>query len=76
MSIFESKFNYKVLYFNRKFQSKNRLKIQFFNNVSYVGQTKRQLKTRVKEHKSNKKLDPNKLSVISEHINLFNHSLI
>jgi len=37
-------------------------------DASYVGQTKRQLKTRVKKHKSNKKLDPNKPSVVSEHI--------
>jgi len=43
-------------------------------DASYVGQTKRQLKTRLKEHKSNVKLDSNKLSVISEHINLFNHT--
>jgi len=43
-------------------------------DASYIGQTKRQLKTRIKEHKSNIKLDPNKISVISEHINSFNHS--
>lgn len=44
-------------------------------DASYVGQTKRQLKTRVKEHKSNTKLDSNKPFVISEHIISFNHSI-
>jgi len=43
-------------------------------DASYVGQTKRQLKTRIKEHKSNIKLDPNKYSVVSKHIKSFNYS--
>jgi len=42
--------------------------------ASYVGQTKRQLKTRLKEHKNNVKLDQSKHSVISEHIIKYNHS--
>jgi len=42
--------------------------------VIYVGQTKRQLKTVVKEHKNNIKQDPSKHSVISEHIIKYNHS--
>jgi len=42
--------------------------------ASYVGQTKRQLKTRIKEHKNNIKLDQSKHSVITEHITKFNHS--
>jgi hypothetical protein len=36
-------------------------------NASYVGQTKRKLKTRIKEHMNNIKLDTPKLSAISEH---------
>jgi len=43
-------------------------------DVSYVGQTKRQLLTRVKEYISNIRLDPIKHSVVSEHIITFNHS--
>jgi len=43
-------------------------------DATYVGQTKRQLRTRVREHKSNIKSDPSKHSVISEHIVKFNHS--
>jgi len=43
-------------------------------NTTYVGQTKRQLKTRVKEHVNNIRLDPSKHSVISEHITNFNHN--
>jgi len=42
--------------------------------ASYVGQTKRQLKTRLKEHRNNLKLDQSKHSVISEHITKYNHS--
>jgi len=42
--------------------------------ATYVGQTKRQLKTRLKEHKNNIKLDQSKHSVISEHIIKYNHS--
>jgi len=43
--------------------------------ATYVGQTKRQLRTRIKEHKNNIKLDQSKHSVISEHIIKFNHSI-
>jgi len=43
-------------------------------DATYVGQTKRQLRTRIKEHKNNIKLDQSKLCVISEHIIKFNHS--
>lgn len=43
-------------------------------DASYVGQTKRRLRTRIKKPESNKKLDPNKQSVVSEHISKFNHS--
>jgi len=39
-----------------------------------VGQSKRQLGTRLKEHKNNLKLDQSKHSVISEHIIKYNHS--
>jgi len=42
--------------------------------ATYVGQTKRQLKTRLREHKNNLKLDQSKHSVISEHITKYNHS--
>jgi len=37
-------------------------------------QTKRQLRTKVKEHKNNIKQDYSKHSVISEHIIKYNHS--
>jgi len=37
-------------------------------DASYVGQTKRQLKTRIKEHKNNINGNINRFSVISEHI--------
>ncbi|XP_077273242.1 uncharacterized protein LOC143903487 [Temnothorax americanus] len=43
-------------------------------DASYVGQTKRQLKTRINEHKNNYKLDPSRHSVITEHILNLNHS--
>jgi len=43
-------------------------------DASYVGQTKRQLSTRVKEHKYNIRLDPSKHSVISQHILQTNHT--
>jgi len=42
--------------------------------ATYVGQTKRQLKTRLKEHKINIKSDQSKHSVISEHIMKYNHT--
>ncbi|KAG5313537.1 MOS1T transposase, partial [Pseudoatta argentina] len=37
-------------------------------DVSYVGQTKRQLQIRIKEHRNNIKLDQSKHSVITKHI--------
>jgi len=43
-------------------------------NASYVGQTKRQVKTRIKEHKNNSKLISSKPSVITEHIREHSHS--
>jgi len=42
--------------------------------ASYVGQTKRQLNTRLKKHKNNVKQDKSKHSVISEHIIKYNHT--
>jgi len=43
-------------------------------DASYVGQTKRQLKTRTKEHVNNIKLDESRHSVITQHILNYNHS--
>jgi len=43
-------------------------------DVSYVEQTKRQLRTRVKEHHNNFKLDESKHSVVSEHMLSCYHS--
>ena len=43
-------------------------------DVSYVGQTKRQLRTRLKEHSNNIKLDSSKHSVVSEHIIIEKHA--
>jgi len=43
-------------------------------DASYVGQTKRRLKTRIKEHCNNIKLDDSKHSVVSQHIVNYNHS--
>lgn len=43
-------------------------------DASYVGQTKRQLKTRIKEHKNNIRVESKRLSVISEHIIQENHT--
>lgn len=43
-------------------------------DATYVGQTKRQLKTRIKEHKYNIKLESSKLSVISERMVQQNYS--
>jgi len=43
-------------------------------DVSYAGQTKRQLRTRVKEYRNNIKLNESKYSVISEHMLSCNHS--
>jgi len=43
-------------------------------DASYVGQMKRQLKTRVKEHCNNIKLEKSKHSVISEHMLNYDHT--
>jgi len=43
-------------------------------NASYVGQTKRQVKIRIKEHRNNSKLLSSKPSVITEHILEYSHS--
>jgi len=43
-------------------------------NASYVGQTKRQLKTRINEHMKNIALDESKHSVITKHILDKNHT--
>lgn len=42
-------------------------------NATYVGQTKRQLKTRVNEHIKN--IKQSNLSVISQHIINYNHTI-
>jgi len=44
--------------------------------ASYVGQTKKQLKTRIKEYINNIKLEPLKYSVISEYILNYKHFFI
>jgi len=49
-------------------------KIHRQNYASYVGQTKRQLKMRIKEHFNNIKLDESRHSVITQHILKYNHS--
>jgi len=43
-------------------------------NASYVGQTKRQIKTRIKKHSNNIKSDTSKHSVITEHIPKYLHT--
>jgi len=43
-------------------------------DATYVGQTKRQLKTRLREHKNNIRQDHSKHSIVSEHIINFNHA--
>jgi hypothetical protein len=43
-------------------------------DAAYVGQSKRQLRTRIKEHRANIKSNPDKHSVVSEHIIQCNHS--
>jgi len=43
-------------------------------DATYVDQTKRQLKTRFKEHKNNIRQNHSKHSVVSEHIINFNHA--
>jgi len=43
-------------------------------NASYVDQTKRQLKTRIKKHSNNIKSDTSKHSVITEHILKYSHT--
>ena len=42
-------------------------------DATYVGQSKRQLKTRIKEHRNNIKLAPDEHSVVSEHIIHYDH---
>ncbi|EFN60290.1 hypothetical protein EAG_00665, partial [Camponotus floridanus] len=42
-------------------------------NKSYIGQTKRHVSTRVKEHRTNIKVHENNFSVISKHKVEFNH---
>ena len=42
-------------------------------HLSYIGQTKRALETRMKEHKNNWKLDHDKWSVVSDHRLLYDH---
>jgi len=49
-------------------------KINCKNCASYVGQTKRQIKTRIKEHYNNIKTNKSKHSVIKEHIINFDHN--
>jgi len=43
-------------------------------NAFYVGQTKRQLKTRINEHMKNIKFDESKHSVITKHMLEENHA--
>jgi len=43
-------------------------------NASYVGQTKRKVKTRINEHMKNIKVDESKHSVITKHILESNHT--
>jgi hypothetical protein len=43
-------------------------------DASYVGQTKRKLQTRIREHKYNIRLDDSKHSVITNHILNYNHT--
>ncbi|KYN21863.1 hypothetical protein ALC57_05757 [Trachymyrmex cornetzi] len=42
---------------------------------TYIGQTKRKLRTRIKEHKNDYKKPMNNLSVVSRHILEFNHAM-
>jgi len=78
---------YRVLNNLREFIKVHKDKNELFSNnnvvykihckdcsASYVGQTKRQLKTRVKEHSNNYKLTPSRHSVITEHILKYSHS--
>jgi len=43
-------------------------------NASYVGQTKRQLKTRIREHYNNIKLDDSRHSVVTQRMVKHNHA--
>jgi len=43
-------------------------------SASYVGQTKRQLKTRIREHSNNIRLSLSRHSVITDHVLEFSHS--
>ncbi|XP_011873332.1 PREDICTED: uncharacterized protein LOC105565077 [Vollenhovia emeryi] len=44
-------------------------------NVSYVGQTKRRLNTRLKEHMNNARLEPSRHSVLTQHMAETNHTM-
>jgi len=70
-------FNIKVQKDKTNFMSKNNAvyKILCDNcDASYVGQTKRQVQTRIKEHINNIRLEPSRYSVITEHILESKHS--
>jgi len=59
-----------------KHDTKNNIVYKIFCNncnASYVGQTKRQLKTRINEHVKNIRFDESKHSVITKHIIEENH---
>jgi len=64
---------------------KNQTEHQYKNNIiykiycencsaSYEGQTKKQLKTRIREHYNNIRLDESRLSVVTQHMVKYNHS--
>jgi len=61
---------------NNYFNNNNVIYKIFCNDcsASYVGQTKKQLKTRTKEHSNNSKSISAKPSVITEHMMEFSHS--
>jgi len=61
---------------NNYFNNNNVVYKIFCNDcsASYVGQTKRQLKTKTKEHSNNSKSTSAKPSVITEHIMKYSHS--
>jgi len=60
-----------------KHDTKNNIVYKIFCNncnASYVGQTKRQLKTRINEHEKNVRFDESKHSVITKHMTEMNHT--
>jgi len=62
---------------NNKHDTKNNIVYKIFCNncsASYVGQTKRQLKTRINEHEKNVRFDESKHSVITKHMIENNHT--